>query len=105
MADTPLFLLFALCLSRRLSRDALVEKHRAEGMAIKEEVGEKAGTRKMGIVVDLAKAEEMPRVTAAIVTVAGRKGGQLGSVNGRCTDGSRSTFYLSFEVQPESKRP
>lgn len=49
-----------------------MEKDRDEGIAVKEEVREIAGTRKTGIVVDLVEAEEMPRVTAAIVTVVNR---------------------------------
>lgn len=49
-----------------------MEKDRDKGIAVKEEGRETAGTRKTGIVVDLVEAEEMPRVTAAIVTVVNR---------------------------------
>lgn len=73
MADTPLFLLFVLCLSRRLARDTEVEKHREEGMATEEQVDENAGARKTGIVVTFAEEADMPRVTAAIVTVVGEE--------------------------------
>jgi hypothetical protein len=49
----------------------VLEKDRDEGIAAKEHGCEKAGARKTGIDIDLAEAEEMPRVTAAIVTVVG----------------------------------
>lgn len=83
MAETPLFLLFVLCLSRRLCRATVVEKHRKEGMATKEEVDEKAGARNTGIVVPMAEAEEIPRVTAAIVTVVGS---EVTEFDGVCID-------------------
>lgn len=71
IADTPLFLLVSPALDSLFPRGALLEKNRDEGIAAREHGCEKAGARKMGIDVDLAEAEEMPRVTAAIVTVVG----------------------------------
>lgn len=42
-------------------------------MATEEQVDENAGARKTGIVVTFAEEADMPRVTAAIVTVVGEE--------------------------------
>lgn len=42
-------------------------------MATEEQVDENAGARKTGIAVTFAEEADMPRVTAAIVTVVGEE--------------------------------